>query len=101
MKQEKRDGTSKDPYLAFRKRTEKMQTRKVCVQSFVTFVYRQVCVRSYVYVTVCDVGVVFVPTRPFLNSVQKNATLGEVVIIIIIIIIITLKGLLCSGGYAL
>lgn len=31
VKQEKRDGSStNDPYVAFRRRTEKMQTRKVC-----------------------------------------------------------------------
>lgn len=31
VKQEKRDGSStSDPYVAFRRRTEKMQTRKVC-----------------------------------------------------------------------
>uniref|UniRef100_A0A8D2DFL5 Uncharacterized protein n=1 Tax=Sciurus vulgaris TaxID=55149 RepID=A0A8D2DFL5_SCIVU len=31
MKQEKRDGsTNNDPYVAFRRRTEKMQTRKNC-----------------------------------------------------------------------
>lgn len=33
VKQEKRDGSStSDPYVAFRRRTEKMQTRKVCGQ---------------------------------------------------------------------
>lgn len=32
VKQEKRDGSStNDPYVAFRRRTEKMQTRKVSV----------------------------------------------------------------------
>ena len=32
VKHERRDGTSSNnPYLAFRKRTEKMQTRKVCL----------------------------------------------------------------------
>lgn len=35
VKQEKRDGSStSDPYVAFRRRTEKMQTRKVSVCCF-------------------------------------------------------------------
>lgn len=34
IKQEKRDGSStSDPYVAFRRRTEKMQTRKVGLQT--------------------------------------------------------------------
>lgn len=34
VKQEKRDGSStSDPYVAFRRRTEKMQTRKVSTNS--------------------------------------------------------------------
>lgn len=37
VKQEKRDGSStSDPYVAFRRRTEKMQTRKVSVCCFKT-----------------------------------------------------------------
>ena len=40
VKHERRDGTSSNnPYLAFRKRTEKMQTRKVCLSQTHTNLY--------------------------------------------------------------
>lgn len=43
VKQEKRDGSStNDPYVAFRRRTEKMQTRKVC-ECYCSF-YCQFCI---------------------------------------------------------
>lgn len=47
VKQEKRDGSStSDPYVAFRRRTEKMQTRKVsvcCLKSSWMLLLKRLC----------------------------------------------------------
>lgn len=48
IKQEKKDGTyTSNPYIAFRKRTEKMQTRKVCICMYMLCVCDDVIIVMY------------------------------------------------------
>uniref|UniRef100_A0A8C5SPA0 Enhancer of polycomb homolog n=1 Tax=Laticauda laticaudata TaxID=8630 RepID=A0A8C5SPA0_LATLA len=49
VKQEKRDGSStNDPYVAFRRRTEKMQTRKVSMDLIFYCIYRSLSRALYI-----------------------------------------------------